>query len=163
MVADAIEHISHKKAFNLQTVSSFRLDESMDICILLVLLLTAFAMLGVELRAKQTITILARGNKENAKRRYCCSTLPIHSLLLFSGRRLSADTVSQLCFVFWFSGTAETVIPLTRSQANVVLKIACRRVFNKALIQYSTSKYDHGKADLMCDRMHKSETSEDAA
>ena len=96
----------------------------MDVCILLVLLLSAFAMLGVDMRAKQTVTILARGTKENAKRIYCCSTLPIHSPLLFSRRRLSADTVSQLYFVFWFSGTAATVIPLTRSQAYVVLKIA---------------------------------------
>ena len=124
VLADAIEHISHKKAFHLQTVSSFRLGESMDICILLVLLLTAFAMLGFDLRAKQTVTVLARGTKENANRRYCCFTLPIHSLLLFPRRRLSADSVSRLCFVFWFSGTAATVIPLTRSQANVVLKIA---------------------------------------
>ena len=80
MFVDAFEHISHKKAFHLQTVSSFQLDESMDIYILLVLLLAAFAMLGFDIIAKQTITILARGNKENAKRRYCCSTLPIHSL-----------------------------------------------------------------------------------
>ena len=113
-----------KKAFHLQTVSSFQLDETMDIYILLVMLLAAFAMLGFDIIAKQTITILARGNKENAKRRYCCSILHIHSLLLFPRRRLRADTVSQLCFVFWCSGTAATVIPLTRSQANVVLKIA---------------------------------------
>ena len=124
VLADAIEHISHKKAFHLQTVSSFRLGESMDICILLVLLLTAFAVLGFDLRAKQTVTFLANGTKEKANRRYFCSTLHIHSLLLFTRRRLSADTVSQLCFVFWFSGTAATVIPLTRSQANFVLRSA---------------------------------------
>ena len=116
VLADAIEHILHKKAFHLQTVSSFRLGESMDMCILLVILLTAFAMLGVELRAKQTVTILAHGTKENTERRNCCFALPVHSPLLFPRRRLSADTVSQLCFVFWFSGTTATVIPLKRRQ-----------------------------------------------
>ena len=67
VLADAIEHILHKNAFRLQTVSYFRLGESMGICILLFILVTAFAMLGVDLRAKQTRTILAHGTMKKRK------------------------------------------------------------------------------------------------